>query len=79
MAHNVQRFATRRQARTSLGHAPFDFINAATLLHASGAVYSGAREARGGANRIVMCRATYLPIDMPSSAAWRVTSPCSGS
>jgi hypothetical protein len=55
MSHNVQRFATRRQARTLLGHAPLDVTHSVTILHALGAVYSGAREARGGANRIVMC------------------------
>jgi hypothetical protein len=53
---DVQRFATRRQARTTLSHAPLDSINSATLLHALGAVYSGARDARGGANRIVSRR-----------------------
>ena len=55
---NVQRFATRRQARTVIGHAPLDSIYSVTLLHALGAVYSGAREARGGANRIV--KRSYL-------------------
>jgi hypothetical protein len=39
----------------ALGHAPLDSANSVTLLHALGAVYSGAREARGGANHIVMC------------------------
>ena len=56
IADNVQRFATRRQARTSLSHAPLDSMNSVTRLHALGAVYPGARAARGGANRIVMCR-----------------------
>ncbi len=54
LTHNVQRFATRRQARTVLGHAPLDSINSVTILHALGAVYPGAREARGGANHIVI-------------------------
>ncbi len=53
MSYNVQRFATRRQAQTSLGQAPLDLIDSVTILHALGAVYPGARVARGGANRIV--------------------------
>jgi len=53
MTHNVQRFATRRQARASFGHAPLDSIKSVSRLHDLGAVYPGAREARGGANRIV--------------------------
>ena len=56
MSHNVPRFATRRQARESLRHAPLNSINAVTLLHALGAVYPEAREARVGANRTVIRR-----------------------
>ena len=54
MSYNVQRFATRGQAQALPGHAPPDCSNSLTFLHSLGAVYSGAREARGGANRIVI-------------------------
>jgi hypothetical protein len=69
MAANVQRFATRRQAQVAIGQVPLDFINSDTRLHALGAVYSGAREARGGANRIVNCRSGIRgrPTTLPRS------------
>jgi hypothetical protein len=54
MTANVQRFATRRQARESLCHAPLDSINAVTLLHALGAVYSGARRRRAEARTALL-------------------------
>ena len=54
MTDNVQRFATRRQARTALGHAPLDVINSATLLHALGAVYPGARRRRAEARTALL-------------------------
>jgi hypothetical protein len=38
----------------SFSHAPLASNNSVTFLHALGAVYAGAREARGGANRIVI-------------------------
>ncbi len=56
MSYNVQRFATRRQAQTPMSHAPLDSSNPLTTLHSLGAVYSGAREARGGAHCIVTRR-----------------------
>ena len=52
LASTVQRFATRRQPRTCLGRALLNYINSVTILHALGAVYSGAREASGGANHV---------------------------
>ncbi len=54
LSHNVQRFATRRQARTALGHAPLDVTNAVTLLHVLGAVYPGARRRRAEARTALL-------------------------
>jgi hypothetical protein len=53
LAYNVQRLATRRQARMPTGHVPHHLSDAHTFQRAISAVYPGAREARGGANRIV--------------------------
>jgi len=47
-----------------LDHAPLDIANSLTLLHALGAVYPEAREARGGANHIVI-RRRCCTIDVP--------------
>ncbi len=42
LSPNVQRFATRRQARTVLGHAPLNSSHPFTCPRAISAVYSGA-------------------------------------
>jgi hypothetical protein len=61
MSYNVQRFATRRQHERSSAMLRSNVINSVTFLHSLGAVYTGAREARGGANRIVIrCRAAPI-------------------
>ncbi len=51
-----------------LGHSPFHLAKSITIPHALGAVYSGAREARVGANRIVIgCAAPSRSRDLSAS------------
>jgi hypothetical protein len=56
VAYNVQRFATRRQHERLSAMHRHTSSTSFTCPRAISAVYSGAREAREGANRIVICR-----------------------
>ena len=53
MSHNVQRLETRRQARMPTDHVPPHLSEVYQCQCAIGAVYPGARVARGSGNHIV--------------------------